>query len=280
MQENMPADKKSLADTLAYLFLQFFALNFNVRPGLKKYLRFDEGWFDFTFGIKTENGSVEQAIGFHQGKVRVLKEIPQKPDAQLIFVDEDALKEAAVQPPNKLMAALMENRMVTRGNLGYLQLMNFYLSLLLKPVQIAKLKKEARKEKRDYDVGKASEKSINSRILPQLRANMLDPGVAYLTDPYLADYSLNDFPRLKDFLDIHLKTRPALCHERPELLTRWYKANGFETAKNGSPLVAELRQAQAFKYLMENRQPVIRTNDLIAGTTTTKEIGVVLYPDA
>ena len=31
---------------------------------------------------------------------------------------------------------------------------------------------------------------------------------------------------------------------------------------------------------MENRQPVIRTNDLIAGTTTTKEIGVVLYPDA
>ena len=30
---------------------------------------------------------------------------------------------------------------------------------------------------------------------------------------------------------------------------------------------------------MENRKPIIRKDDLIAGTTTTKEIGVVVYPD-
>jgi len=31
---------------------------------------------------------------------------------------------------------------------------------------------------------------------------------------------------------------------------------------------------------MENRKPIIRADDLIAGTTTAKEIGVVIYPDA
>ena len=63
-------------------------------------------------------------------------------------------------------------------------------------------------------------------------------------------------------------------------MTGWYRENGFETDKNGKPFVPELRQAQAFKYLMENKKPIIRKNDLIAGTNTTKEIGVIIYPDA
>ncbi len=272
--------KKSFTDTLTNLFLRFFALNFNVRPSLHKYMKSDDGWFNFTFGLKTENGSVEQAVSFTDGRVRVLKTIPERLDAQLIFVDENAVKEAAVESPNKLMIAMMENRIVTRGNLGYLQLINFYLSLLLKPLQIAKLKKETKSEKRNYDREKASKRCIDAMALPQLRAGGVDPGVRFLTDPYCAEYTLNDFPRLKDFLDTHLKTRAAICHERPELLTRWYRENGFETDKNGAPWAAELRQANAFRYLMENRKPIIRKNDLIAGTTTTKEIGVVLYPDA
>ena len=49
---------------------------------------------------------------------------------------------------------------------------------------------------------------------------------------------------------------------------------------SGKPWVPELRQAEAFKHLMENKKPIIRKDDLIAGTTTTKDIGVVIYPDA
>lgn len=280
MQMARQTSKINLTNTLANLFFKFFAINFNVRPSLNKYLKCDDGWLNFTFGIRTENFSVEQAIRFENGKIKVLKTIPGKLDSQLIFVDESAVKEAATQPPNKLMATLMQNRMVTLGNLGYLQLMNFYLSLLLKPIQIMKLKKEAKTENRNYDTEKASRKSIDTKVLNQLKSNSVDPGVSFLTDPYLARYGLNDFPRLKNFLDIHLGKRAAICHERPELLTNWYRKNGFETDKNGESWVPEVRQAMAFKYLMENRKPIIRQNDLIAGTTTTKEIGVVLYPDA
>ena len=280
MQTLRQNTQKSYANTLANLFFKFFAFNFNRRPSLNKYLKGDDGWLNFTFGIKTESGSVEQVLRFENGKVCVLKEIPKKLDSQLIFLDENALKEAATQPPNKLMLALMENRMITRGNIGHLQLINFYLSLLLKQIQIAKLKKETKTENRKYDAGKASKHSIDSRKLRQLKADSIDAGVRFLPDPYLAQYSLDDFPRVKDFLDIHLKTKPAICHERAELVTQWYKENGFETDKNGQPWVTELRQAQAFKYLLANKKPIIRENDLIAGTNTTKEIGVIIYPDA
>lgn len=273
-------NKIKISNTLTHLFLRFFALNFNRRKSLNRYLKSEDGWMDFTFGIRTENGSVKQALIFKGGRVRVSGTIPKKTDAMLVFKDEQALKEAATEPPNKLMLALMENRMVTLGNLGYLQMINFYLSLLLKPIQIAKLKKETHAENRDYDQGKASKASIDTRKLRQIKAESVDPGVLFLTDPYLSDMGLDDFPRLKDFLDIHLKTKPLLCHERPDLLTQWFRQNGFETDKDGHPQVPELRQAQAFKYLMENKKPLIRDRDLIAGTTTTREIGVVLYPDA
>jgi formate C-acetyltransferase len=105
-------------NTLANLFLRFFAFNFNHRPALNRYLESDFGPINFTFGIRTENNSVRQALGFENGRVRVMKTWPENPDAQLIFMDESVLKEAATRPPNELMLTLMENRMVTRGNLG------------------------------------------------------------------------------------------------------------------------------------------------------------------
>ena len=253
----MRKNGKGAANALTNLFLKFFAANFNLRPSLRRYLKSDEGWLNFSIGVKTESGSVEQALSFENGKVRVLKTIPGTLDAEIEFVDEKSLGEAATAAPNRLMIAMMENRIVTSGNLCYPLLINFYLSLLFKPLQIAKLKREARSEKRNYDQDKASKKSIESRTLPQLSAQAVDAGVKFLTDPYLAEYTLNDFPRLKGFLDIHLGTRAAICHERPEILTRWYRENGFETDKNGDPWVPELRQAKAFKYLMENRKPTL-----------------------
>lgn len=273
-------EKMKISNTLTSIILRFFAANFNHRPALNRYLRSVDGWLDFSFGVKTENGSVEQVLIFSEGRVRVSGKIPEKLDAMLVFKDEMALKEAAVEPPNKLMIALMENRIVTQGSLGHLQLINFYLSLLLNPLQIAKLKKETRSENRHYDQEKASRTCIETRKLSQLKVESKDPGVLFLDNPYLSDTSLDDFPRLKTFLDIHLKTKPALCHERPDILTRWFRTNGFETDRYGRPHIPELRQAMAFKYLMEQKKPIIRANDLIAGTTTTRDIGVVLYPDA
>ncbi len=121
---------------------------------------------------------------------------------------------------------------------------------------------------------------LRQRSARRLKAERSEPGVKYLEDPYLSDFSLEDFPRVGSFLETHFTVTAEVCPERPKLLTDWYKQNGFEIDHDGKPWIPELRQGHAFKYLMENRRPIIRRNDLIAGTTTTKEIGVVVYPDS
>jgi len=46
---------------------------------------------------------------------------------------------------------------------------------------------------------KASKYSIETRKPSQIKAENVDSGVKFLKDPYLAQYSLNDFPRFKRF---------------------------------------------------------------------------------
>ncbi len=179
---------------------------------------------------------------------------------------------------------LLKSKLMLDGNLSYANLFNFYISLVMGKQHRKMMEKQKRRDREERLREHPSSRDELARELKQrgrerLRAEQTDPGVKYLEDPYLSRYGLNDFPRLKRFLDIHFETRPQICHERPLLLTEWFEANGFETDREGKPWVSELRQARAFKHLMENRKPIIRPGDLIAGTTTTREIGVVIYPD-
>jgi formate C-acetyltransferase len=41
----------------------------------------------------------------------------------------------------------------------------------------------------------------------------------------------------------------------------------------------DLRAGKRLKYILENKRPIITDNNLLAGTTTTKPVGVILYPD-
>ncbi len=199
----------------------------------------------------------------------------------MVFFDNGTLKDMASLPPNEVLNLILKNKLIVRGNLVYAQLFSFFITLFVKGKIINMMKKQAHersKESRERAV--QPEAAPAPRVKKQLSAPARDPGVAFLDDPYLSQYSLADFPRLEKFLDIHFTRKPAICHERPLLLTGWFRENGFETRKDGSPWVPELRQGYAFKHLMENRKPIIRKDDLIAGTTTTQEIGVVLYPDS
>ncbi len=276
--ESEKAAGKSIYNTLTRGLLKTMALLYNRRPSLREYLRWDGGWLDLTVGLRTESGSVEQAIRFREGKATVLGAIPDDADSLLLFADEEALRLMITRPPSELFNLLMKNRVIPQGNLASLQLFNFLISVLLRKKHIRQLRKEARREK----ARPAAEpvQAQPKRTESSLKAPGKDRGVMFLKDCYLPEYSLEDFPRLKEFLRIHFTEKPALCAERPEILTRFFRENGYETDPEGRPWSPVLRQARAFRYLMEQKKPLIRRGDLIAGTTTTKEIGVVLYPDA
>jgi len=271
----------ALVKTLLFLM----AKNFNWRPGMNRHLKSDQGWINFTAGICTENKSVDTAIQFKDGKATVLSEMPDDCDTALVFKSDKAVRKLLGATPTEQIFMIMKSEMKTQGNLNYLHLFFFFMSLLL----IKKQKKMMAKEKSDAKIdaekvaedgqGKMSDEMI-AKMAQRLKGEQVDLGVKHLTDPYLPGYSLNDFPRIKGFLDIHFEVKPEICPERPKLVTDWCKENGFETNAKGEAWIPELRQGHIFNHLLKSKKPIIRKNDLIAGTTTTKEIGVVVYPDS
>ncbi len=273
--------KGNMANIATHLALQAMAFSFNYLPKFKEYLCTDDGRFNFSIGLRTEKGDVEQCISFRDGKVNVSGKIPADVDTEMVFLDTSILKDLASLPPNEVLNLILKNKLIVKGNLVYAQLFNFFISLFVKGKQIEMMKSQGQESPAVSCSGIGANPSPARGENKQLKGDTIDPGVLYLKDdPYLSHYSLKDFPRLQRFLDIHFTVKPVICHERPLLLTQWFRNNGFETKKDGKPWVPELRQANAFKHLMENRKPIIRKNDLIAGTTTTNEIGVVLYPDS
>ncbi|HNY64872.1 MAG TPA: pyruvate formate lyase family protein [Deltaproteobacteria bacterium] len=275
--------KRDLASIATYAALQTMAFLFNYVPELRKYLRFDDGWLNFSLRVKTEGGNVDQVLSFRNGRLSVKGGSSEPADVEILCKDNSVLKDLVTLPPNEILNLLLKSKMVVKGNLAYAQICNFLISLLVKNQQIRMMQKQAQEPATpDCSVSPAGPApEPRSRAGSSLETPSKDPRVLFLRDDIaLSRYSLKDFPRLERFLDIHFTVRPAICHERPLLLTRWFRENGFEEKRDGSPWIPELRQAHAFKYLMENRKPIIRTGDLIAGTTTTHEIGVVLYPDS
>jgi len=277
--------RKGSANLLVTVLLNIMAASFNRRRALRKYLASDEGWLNFTVGIRTETGSVENAISFRDGNVSVTRRIPNDADVVMIFASDAALKKLLTAPTTEQVYMLLKSEMTTEGKQTYLLLFLFFVSVLLKRQQIRGLEKE-RERSRKTALSECPRprpelsRELAARRAYRMQAESIDPGVKNLQEPYLSNYSLDDFPRLRKFLDIHFEVKPEVCIEMPRLLTEWHKRNGFDKSPDGTPWVPELRRANAYKYIMENRKPIIRKGDLVAGTTTSKEIGALPYVDA
>ncbi|MFP4477678.1 MAG: pyruvate formate lyase family protein [Desulfatibacillaceae bacterium] len=269
-----------LTNAYAQTMLHLMAASINFRKSVREYLYGVDGWINFSIGFRTEDDSVRCGLRVREGRAKVVRNVPEDADSLLIFADEQAIREMLGTTPDEVLNMLLKSRLRIQGNLPVIQLFNFLVSLLAGRMHQKMMeKKRAEAEKEKERECKAPSRPAPKREIGRLRGERVEPGVKWLDDPYLSEWSLDDFPRLKGFLDDHLSERPAICAERPLLLTRWFRENGFEQKTDGTPWVPELRQGAAFRHLMANRKPIIHKNDLIAGTTTAKDVGVVLYPD-
>lgn len=272
-KESAPRTKKSFTDFFLKQLLRLMATNFNWRPSKQQFLKSDLGWVDAVIGIRTRNYSIALTLEIKNGKARVLSHIPENTDAVFIL-ENDRSARKILKDASAMMMMMLQNELLIEGNLNYPLLFGYYISLFTgMPKGVKQRNTQGRPDT-------AFLKDLATRKQGTLTCTQKQVHVTHLSDPFLSQYGLADFPRVARFLDRHFTVKPEICPERPKILTDWFKANGFETTAAGMPWVPELRQGQAFKYLMENKKPIIRENDLIAGTTTSKEIGVVVYPDS
>jgi formate C-acetyltransferase len=282
--ETVSKARKSPTNLLIHAFLRFVAASFNHRASLKKYLKGADGWLNFSVGMRTESGSVECGIAFREGKVSVSGAIPADAGATVVFQGDAAARRLLTGTPTDQIYMLLTSEMRIEGSVMYLNLLSFFLSLVFSGTQIGAMEKERRKDRKKLlkespRARKELSDGLAARKARRIHCPKTDRGVKFLEDPYLPGYSLDDFPRLKKFLDIHLTEKPEVCPELPKLLTEWHRAHGFEADDKGRAWEPVLRKAYAYKYMMANRRPLIGEDSLIAGTTTSKKIGCPVYPD-
>jgi len=274
--------------------------------GVKRYFR-------ATFLFRTRDGRLAVRASFDNGRLTVRREprprdsAPQRemkgnpqprteprpqpaeaeaeaeaPDVTVTFRDGDVMRGffALSNPPDQLVA-MLRGEITVDGNLAYLGRFG-HLARALTTARPTRPAGAARSPGSPRRPGESPPPDPWATREPMRQARLSCPPtdkVRFLTDSYLGSYSLADFPRLQAARRRLFDVRAEICPERPSLLTDYFLTHGFETDLSGRPRDPALRQAEALRWVLAAKRPIIREGDLLAGTTTTKEVGVVIYPE-
>jgi len=93
-------------------------------------------------------------------------------------------------------------------------------------------------------------------------------------------YSVKNFPRLERLRKTMLEADRAVCVERARYYTEYYAEVLPEEEKaEGRKIPSVLRQARAFRQIMMNRSVKIFPDELIVGSTTSKLLGGLIFPE-
>jgi pyruvate formate-lyase/glycerol dehydratase family glycyl radical enzyme len=257
--------------------LNLLAMIFDTRRKMRREISNEKTGFTFNakYQFTTKDDAVNVNVIFKDGKMTVADGKIEDPNITIYYKDKATLANLYNKSAEESLDYLLTNEMGYTGNMSYLTKFSYLTSLVMG----AKIKDYKGPENRlMYPVEDIDGKE-KSRKLKNESLNRKVDKVEGLNDPYLAKYTLDDFPRLKYLKNRRFALKPAICVERAQLVTEFHKENGFEVDKDGNPFDPELRQAGATNYIMTHKKPIIHENHLIAGSTTSKEVGIPMYPE-
>ncbi len=231
--------------------------------------------FNAKYQFTTRNGDFNLYLIFKDGNIKADEGIIEDPNITIIYKDKETLAETWNKSAEETLEYLLDNSMSFKGNMTYLTKFSHLTSIAMG----AKIKGYKGPDNRIICPIEEIERGEERRKLKNETLNRKIDNVQYLEDPYLAKYSINDFPRLKYLKSRRRALKPAICVERARLLTEYHKENGFEVDASGNPIDPELRQARAVNHIMTNKKLIIHEKHLIAGSTTSKEAGIPIYPE-
>ena len=257
--------------------LNLLAMIFDTRRKMRREIYNEKTGFIFNakYQFTTKDDTFNVHVIFKDGKMTVADGKIDDPNITIYYKDKETLANLYSKSAEESLDYLLTNEMGYIGNMSYLTKFSYLTSLVMG----AKIKDYKGPENRiiypieDIDSGEKSRRLKNESL------NRKVDKVEVLEDPYLAKYSLDDFPRLKYLKNRRFALKPAICVERAKLVTQYHRENGFEEDSSGNPLDPELRQARAVNYIMSHKRPIIHDRHLIAGSTTSKEVGIPMYPE-
>ena len=225
--------------------------------------------FAGSFVFTTMDGSVTVNAVMAKGRMRVGWGGMERPEVTVTLKDRATMRKF-FSPKTDPLNMLLSAEMSFNGNLAYLARFDHLSKLLrLGDTPLPPDPHKARETGRWQDL-KAPPAGEPCGKVPAGE-------VTHLTDPYLAQHTLDEFPSLKRLLWAHRTVRPQLDIERPLNLTEYKLSNGPPPAE-GKGAIA-LYQAKAIHYLLTHKRAIIHDDDVLAGTTTSRRIGVTMFPD-
>jgi formate C-acetyltransferase len=278
--------------------LNAFCEAFNSDPYLNDQLRNSRGWTDAEFGLCIGEGEFARRLLIESGQVSVVEGLPLTATSALLrFATAADLSAYLAADHDDVCRLILSGRVQLEGNQAIHGYVAYLMSLLeTDQEQVASgsdtppLTTEERdapsesvcrpaSDTRQHGLQKPDRDIRRNRLPAALPEGLGDPGVAWLVDRQLRSFTLDDFPRLARFKAEHHAAVPEICGELGSLLTDFHLENGFEIQPDGRPWDPNLRQASAFRYVMQHRAALIRDGDLLAGTMTPNPIcGSVTHP--
>jgi len=127
--------------------------------------------------------------------------MPDNANAVIRFRTDTAVRKLLGGTSTDQIYMILKNEARVDGSISYLNLFAFLLSLLIWKKQIAAMEKERNKAMKSLlkspNARRDLSDELSSRSKSRLRCVQADRGVQYLEDPYLPDYSIDNFPRLR-----------------------------------------------------------------------------------
>lgn len=216
-----------------------------------------------TLRIMTRDGALDARAEVREGRVRPTRATGEA-DATLVFRDAEAVRALLTKNPAKVLEMLLTGELAFSGNLSHVARLSYMLNGL-----VPRALKPGVPARREVTL------PPDKRSLPLTRCDE----VRVLDDPGLSALTLSDFPRLRRFKTDFFATTPEVCVERARLYTEHVRRVGFDAVQTPGAPDPLLRQAGAFHHVLSRRQAIVPNDDLLAGTTTSKAVGVIVYPE-
>lgn len=262
--------------------LKLMSLMLRLSPAFRRNIIDEERGYRFNARIqfRTLDDAAQAFAIFKDGRMKAGRGRIDHPDLTFNFKNGPGMQSIfSLKKPADALTMMLENDLFMEGNLMYLAKFGHLSAELAagrKKRKKLRLQKESPAEVMEHCAGARDSHPPAHRAVLQSKPH---DRVEVLAEPYLSAYRLDQFPRLQAAREKLYTTPAAICTERPRLLTEYFLQQGFEKDPAGEPRDPELRQAGALAHILSHREPVIRDDDLLAGTTTTRDVGVLLFPE-
>lgn len=269
----LPKLAESLAPQVALTALRALGWSCRLRPALRDELRFvdDDGVkHDHALAInfRTHDGDQRVWARFEAGRLRSGSGHLDDADACISFEDDTSLWRFLVQgDAPDLLSWLQDDRVRVTGS----------PSCLAKFVRLAAASHTGTGTVRRLNRWPSDPPEGDQLELVARRGSPKPfgspTGAKRLQDPAFTHWTLEDFPRIERVLRRLHGSRPAVCIERAELLTR----AAYDLRDPKTPAV--LLRARQLAHVLRNKEAIVREDDVVLGTTTRRDLGVPVYPE-